>query len=106
MLRYLLIASVLAFAIPMAAPVSAATAPCKPTATKKCPDPKKTTAKKTTKAKKSTKAAKGRNDYTPEQRKEMMERARQICREKVGAPSQVYRIDYAKNRVYCWRPGA
>jgi hypothetical protein len=106
MLRYLLIATVLAFAIPMAAPVSAATAPCKPTATKKCPDPKKTTAKKTTKAKKSTKAAKGRSDYTAEQRKQMMERAREICRKEVGASSTVYRIDYSKNRVICWRPGA
>jgi hypothetical protein len=105
MLRFLLVATVLAFALPAALPASAATTPCKPTATKKCPDTKKTTAKKPTK-KKTAKATKGRSDYTPEQRKQMMERAREICRKEVGASSTVYRIDYAKNRVICWRPGA
>lgn len=105
MLRFLLVATVLAFAVPAALPASAATTPCKPTATKKCPTPK-TTAKKTTKPKKAAKATKGRNDYTAEQRKQMMERAREICRKEVGASSTVYRIDYAKNRVYCWRPGS
>jgi hypothetical protein len=104
MLRFLLVATVLAFALPAALPASAATTACKPTATKKCPTPK--TAAKKTKPKKPAKATKGRSDYTAEQRKQMMERAREICRKEVGASSTVYRIDYAKNRVICWRPGA
>ena len=104
MFRLLLVATVLAFAIPATLPASAATTPCKPTATKKCPTPK--TAAKKTKPKKPAKATKGRSDYTAEQRKQMMERAREICRKEVGASSTVYRIDYAKNRVICWRPGA
>ena len=49
---------------------------------------------------------KGRNDYTAEERKKIMERARKVCRDSQGAPSTVYRIDYQKMVVYCTTPGA
>lgn len=60
------------------------------------------TEKKTEKKKPEKKAKKkGRNDYTAEERKKIMERARKVCRDSQGAPSRVYRIDYQKMVVYC-----
>ena len=47
---------------------------------------------------------KGRDVYTPAQREKYMEDARQVCREKFGAPSRVYRIDYKKNLIWCEPP--
>lgn len=105
MLRLLLVATLLAFAVPAALPASAATTPCKPSATVKCPDQKKQV-KKQTKKKQQTKTYKGRSEYTAEQRKEFLERARQICIREFGASSRVYRLDYKKGRVWCERPGA
>lgn len=57
----------------------------------KCPKPKKT--------------SKSRDDFTPEQRKKIMEDARQVCIKAYGASSSVYRFDYKKWRVICYRPG-
>lgn len=57
----------------------------------KCPTPKK--------------VSKSRNDFTPEQRKKIMEDARQVCIKAYGASSSVYRFDYKKWRVICYRPG-
>jgi hypothetical protein len=57
----------------------------------KCPTPKKT--------------SKSRKDFTPEQRKKIMEDARQVCIKAYGASSSVYRFDYKKWRVICYRPG-
>ena len=66
------------------------------------------TEKKTEKKKPEKKKAKkkGRNDYTAEERKKIMERARKVCRDSQGAPSRVYRIDYQKQVVYCTPAGA
>ncbi len=57
----------------------------------KCPTPKK--------------ISKSRSDFTPEQREKLMEDARKICREKYGASSMVYRMDYRKWTVICTPPG-
>jgi hypothetical protein len=57
----------------------------------KCPTPKK--------------ISKSREDFTPEQRKKIMEDARQVCIRAYGASSTVYRFDYKKWRVICYRPG-
>ena len=57
----------------------------------KCPTPKK--------------PSKSRNDFTSEQRKKIMEEARQVCVKAYGASSTVYRFDYKKWRVICYRPG-
>ena len=67
------------------------------------------TQKKAEKKKKPEKVKakkKGRNDYTAEERKKIMERARKVCRDNQGAPSRVYRIDYQRQLVYCTPPGA
>lgn len=56
-----------------------------------------------TKTKKKTN--KGRDDYTPEQRKKMMERARQICIKHHGVGSRVYKLDYKKMMVTCTETG-
>ncbi len=57
----------------------------------KCPTPKK--------------PSKSRNDFTSEQRQKIMEQARQVCVKAYGASSTVYRFDYKKWRVICYRPG-
>ena len=57
----------------------------------KCPTPKK--------------ISKSRNDFTPEQREKIMANARQVCVKAYGASSTVYRFDYKKWRVICYRPG-
>lgn len=110
MLRLLLVATVIAFALPAAVPASAAVTQCRDTPAKTCPGPKKPAPKKAAKAKsappKAARPGKPRSAYTADQRKQMMDRAREICRKEVGASSTVYRIDYKKNRVICWRPGA
>ena len=50
---------------------------------------------------KTTTSTKGRDSYTAEQRAKIMERARQVCQDKHGAPSRVYRVDYKRLRVWC-----
>lgn len=47
---------------------------------------------------------KNRDQYTAAEREKIMERAREICRKNYGAPSRVYRIDYAANKVWCEPP--
>ena len=47
---------------------------------------------------------KPRNQYTETEREKIMERAREICRKDFGAPSRVYRIDYATSRIWCEPP--
>ncbi len=44
------------------------------------------------------------DDYTAAQREKIMEQARELCRRKYGAPSRLYRIDYAQNRIWCEPP--
>ncbi len=44
---------------------------------------------------------KNRSAYTAEQRQKILENARKLCRKKYGAPANVYRIDYAANKVWC-----
>ena len=58
-------------------------------------------ASKDTKKKKK----KSRSDYTPEQREQIMKRAREICNKQYGASSRVYRIDYSKGLIWCEPPG-
>jgi hypothetical protein len=48
---------------------------------------------------------KSTSDYSPEERKKIMEYARQLCKKTYGAPSQVYRLDYSRMRVICTQPG-
>jgi hypothetical protein len=48
---------------------------------------------------------KSSSDYSSEERKKIMELARQICRKKYGASSTVYRIDYTRKSVICVPPG-
>jgi hypothetical protein len=57
----------------------------------KCPAPKK--------------ISKSRSDFTPEQRKKLLEEARQVCIRKYGASSSVHHFDYKKWRVTCNTPG-
>jgi hypothetical protein len=57
----------------------------------KCPTPKK--------------ISKSRSDFTSEQRKKLLEEARQVCIRKYGASSSVYSLDYKKWRVICRTPG-
>jgi ABC-type transporter MlaC component len=47
------------------------------------------------------KVSKKRSDFTPEQRKKLMEEARKICKKNYGAASTVYRLDYYKWTVIC-----
>lgn len=47
---------------------------------------------------------KSREQYTAAERNKIMERAREICRKAYGAPSRVYRIDYATSKVWCEPP--
>lgn len=47
------------------------------------------------------KISKKRSDFTPEQRKKLMEEARKICKKNYGATSTVYRFEYHKWRVIC-----
>lgn len=54
---------------------------------------------------KQKKISKSRKDFTPEQRKKIMEDARKVCIEKYGASSSVYRFDYSKWTVICNTPG-
>lgn len=51
------------------------------------------------------KVSKSRKDFTPEQRKKIMEDARQVCIKKYGASSSVYRFDYSRWTVICNTPG-
>ena len=44
---------------------------------------------------------KNRSAYTAEQRQKILEEARKICRKRYGAPANVYRIDYASNKIWC-----
>jgi hypothetical protein len=57
----------------------------------KCPAPKK--------------ISKSRSDFTPEQRKKLLEDARQVCIREYGASSSVHHFDYKKWRVTCKTPG-
>lgn len=57
----------------------------------KCPTPKK--------------ISKSRSDFTSEQRKKLLEEARQVCIREYGASSSVYSLDYKKWRVICRTPG-
>ncbi len=43
-------------------------------------------------------------DYNKEQRAEIMKRAREVCKKKYGAPSTVYKIDYYREKIWCWAP--
>ena len=95
MIRLSLLAVALAFS---AVTLEAAFAPSAEAQTHKQAEKKKPEKKKAKK--------KGRNDYTAEERKKIMERARKVCRDNEGAPSRVYRIDYQKQLVYCMPPGA
>ena len=56
-------------------------------------------------SKDTKKKKKGRSDYTPEQREQIMKRAREICNKQFGASSRIYRIDYSKGQVWCQPPG-
>lgn len=93
--RVLLLVLALVFSL---VTVGAALAPSAEAQTQKKAEKKKPEKKKAKK--------KGRNDYTAEERKKIMERAREVCRNYEGAPSKVYRIDYQKMVVYCTPPGA
>jgi hypothetical protein len=62
--------------------------------------------KKKAEKKKSKSPGKGRAGYSAEERKRIQELARKVCREKTGASSTVYRIDYKKLRVICMPPGS
>ena len=42
-----------------------------------------------------------RSDFTPAQREKLMEKARKICKDKYGAMSTVYRLDYYHWKVWC-----
>ena len=66
----------------------------KPAATK--PAARKPAAKKP--------SAKSGSSLTAQQRAQIMERARELCRKKHGAPSRVYRVDYTHMRVWCEPP--
>lgn len=72
------------------APVAAGS--CPNSKSGKCPVQKKQTIRK-------------RSDFTAAQREKMMEEARKIRKKKYGAPSRVYKIDYAKWIVICTEPG-
>lgn len=41
------------------------------------------------------------SDFTPEQKKKLMEQARQICRKRYGAMATVASIDYYHWKVWC-----
>ena len=58
----------------------------------KCPDKRKTTGK-------------SRSEFTAEQRKQILEDARQVCIRKYGASSSVYKFDWKKWQVTCNTPG-
>jgi hypothetical protein len=90
-IRLSLIALALVFS---AVTVGAAFVPSAEAQTQKKAEKKKKPEKKKAKRK-------GRSDYTAEERKKIMERARKVCRDSQGAPSRVYRIDYQKMVVYC-----
>lgn len=62
--------------------------------------------KKVEKKKKTKSPGKGRSGYSAEERKRIQEIARKVCREKTGASSTVYRIDYKNLRVICMPPGS
>ena len=68
-------------------------------------EPQKKNQKKVQK-KKDKSSGKGRDGYTAEERKRILENARRVCREKSGASSTVCSIDYKKMRVLCMPPGA
>jgi hypothetical protein len=48
---------------------------------------------------------KSRDQFTPEQRKKILEEARQLCIRSYGASSGVYRYEWKKRRVICNTPG-
>ncbi len=56
--------------------------------------------------KKAKPPGKGRTGYSAEERKRIQELARKVCKQKSGASSTVYRIDYKKLRVICMPPGS
>ena len=57
----------------------------------KCPKPRK--------------ISKSRSDFTPEQRKMLLEEARKICKKQYGATSRVHYLDYKKWTIICTEPG-
>lgn len=113
MFRRLLLAAGVVVAVTTLVSTSEAASTCKSTTTTtangKCATgqtkaPAKTkqagkTQTKSTKPRAST--GKGRNDYSAAEREKMMARAREICSREFGKPSRVYRVDYAKGRVWC-----
>lgn len=51
--------------------------------------------------KKKKKIRRKSSDFTPAQRKKLMEEARKICKRRYGAGATVYRLDYYKWTVWC-----
>jgi len=70
------------------------------------PSPAEAQTQKKAEKKKTKSPGKGRVGYSAEERKRIQELARKVCREKSGASSTVYRIDYKKLRVICMPPGS
>jgi hypothetical protein len=48
---------------------------------------------------------KSRSEFTPEQRKQILESARKLCVRTYGASSRVYSYDWKKRQVTCNTPG-
>lgn len=48
---------------------------------------------------------KSRDEFTPAQRKQIMEEARQLCIRTYGASSSVYRYEWKKRKVICYTAG-
>jgi hypothetical protein len=46
-----------------------------------------------------------RSDYSPEERKQILENARQVCIKEYGAGSSIHRFDWSRNTVICKIPG-
>lgn len=51
--------------------------------------------------KKKKKRGYNRSDFTPEQRERIMENARKTCKKQFGNAARVYRLDYARNTIWC-----
>ena len=48
---------------------------------------------------------KAKSEFTAEQRKQILEEARQVCIRAYGASSSVYKYEWKKRRVICNTPG-
>ena len=113
MLRVLLPALLLGFSLSLSPPAAEAASKCtgsqcqKASKSQKAQKAEKPQKAKTKKVKKQQASrGKGRSGYTAEQRRQLMERARQVCRKEFGASSTVYSVDYKKLRVMCMPPGS